>query len=174
VKSYSFDDVVAGLNATQPYDWAAFLKQRVRMIQPRAPMGGIEGGGWKLMFNDKRSELWTATEEHRKLTDLTYSIGMKFKEDGTIVDVEMGGPAQKAGIAPATKLMAVNNRQFTPTILRETLQKKDPAPIELLVKSGEYYELHRVDYHGGERYPHLERVESKPDLISAIVAPMAK
>jgi hypothetical protein len=31
-----------------------------------------------------------------------------------------------------------------------------------------------VDYHGGERYPHLVRDESKPDLLSAITAPMVK
>jgi hypothetical protein len=28
----------------------------------------------------------------------------------------------------------------------------------------------RLDYHGGLRYPHLERVEQTPDRLSAILA----
>ncbi len=37
---------------------------------------------------------------------------------------------------------------------------------------GEY--TRKVDYHGGERYPHLERDSSKPDVLSKIVEPLAK
>jgi hypothetical protein len=46
--------------------------------------------------------------------------------------------------------------------------------LELLMMSGEYYKVYRVEYHGGEKYPHLERDASKPDLLSTIVAPLAK
>jgi len=92
------------------------------------------------------------------------------KEDGTILDVRYGGPAQKAGVTPSTKLIAVNNRQFTPTILRETVAKTatDAMPIELLVKTGEYYETHRIQYRGGEKYPHLTRGDGE-DLLSQII-----
>ena len=86
-----------------------------------------------------------------------------------------GGPAQSAGIAPQVKLIAVNGRQYTPTILREAVAKTATAakPIELLIKTGDYYETHRVEYTGGEKYPHLVRVEGKEDLLSAIVAAKA-
>jgi hypothetical protein len=47
-------------------------------------------------------------------------------------------------------------------------------PIELLVKDGEYYKTHRVDYHGGEKYPHLERDASKPDLLTKIIEARTK
>ena len=30
-------------------------------------------------------------------------------------------------------------------------------PIELIVKTPDLYRVVRVDYHGGPRYPHLER-----------------
>jgi predicted metalloprotease with PDZ domain len=107
---------------------------------------------------------------------LSYSIGLKVREDGSIADVQYGGPAQKAGVAPSTKLIAVNNRQFTPTVLRETVAKTSSSdkPIELLIKTGDYYEVHRLDYHGGERYPHLVRDPSSPDLLSEIVKAHAK
>ena len=176
LKTYNFDDIVAGLNAIQPYDWAAFLNQRLHSTDAHAPLGGIEHAGWKLAYDGVRSDFWKAGEDGRKWTDLSYSIGLKVSEDGTIADVQYGGPAQKAGVAPSTKLIAVNNRQFTPTVLRETVAKTSSSdkPIELLVKTGDYYEVHRLDYHGGERYPHLVRESSSPDLLSEIVKAHAK
>ncbi len=138
LKSYEFDDVVAGLNAVQPYDWAGFLNERLHSIAAHAPLGGIERSGWKLVYDGVRSNYWKAVEDSKKWTDLTYSIGLKVKEDGTIVDVQYGGPAQKAGVAPAVKLIAVNNRQFTPTVLREAVAKTttDAKSPELLIKNG--------------------------------------
>ena len=177
LKPYTFEDVVAGLNAVQPNDWATFLNERLRSTGDHAPLGGIENAGWKLVYDGVRSDFWKAVEADRKLVDLTYSIGLKVKEeDGAVADVRYGGPAQSAGIAPQVKLIAVNGRQYTPTILREAVAKTATAakPIELLVKTGDYYETHRVEYTGGEKYPHLVRVEGKEDLLSAIVAAQAK
>ena len=123
MKSYRFEDVVAALNAVQPYDWAGFFHQRLESTAPHAPLGGIENGGWKLVYDGSRPDFYKDSEEVRKMVDLSFSIGMKVKEDdGTIVDVVYGGPAQKAGIPPSVKLIAVNGRQFTPTVLREAVK----------------------------------------------------
>lgn len=111
------------------------------------------------------------------MADLSYSIGLKVgDDDGMIVDVAYGGPARLAGVSPSTKLIAVNGRQYTSTVLREAVQAAadNTKPIELLTKNGEYFETHRIDYHGGEKYPHLVRDESKPDLLSQITAPLVK
>jgi hypothetical protein len=69
----------------------------------------------------------------------------------------------------------VNNRQFTSTVLREAVQATATAakPIELLIKNGEYYSVHRIEYQGGEKYPHLVRDEAKPDYLSRIIQPLA-
>ena len=176
LKTYAFSDVVAALNAVQPYDWAGFLNQRIRAVKPRAPLGGIERGGWKLAYDENQSEMWKSMEAKKKVTNLMYSIGMIVTEDGTISDVQFEGPAQKAGLAPSTRLIAVNGRAFTPTVLRETVARTatDPKPLEILIKTGEYYETHRVEYRGGERYPHLVRDASKPDLLSEITKPASK
>ena len=117
-----------------------------------------------------------AEEAERKTIDLSYSLGLKVKEDGLVIDIAYAGPAQKAGIAPAVTIVAVNNRQFTPTVLREAVQAtaSGTKPLELLIKTGEYYETHRIDYHGGERYPHLVRDPEVPDLLSEIIKPLAK
>jgi len=88
----------------------------------------------------------------------------------------LASPAGKAGIAPATRIVAVNSRQFTTAILREAIAKavKDSKAIELLIREGEYYKTYRVDYHGGEKYPHLVRVEGTPDLLTEIVVARIK
>jgi hypothetical protein len=81
-----------------------------------------------------------------------------------------------AGVAPSAKLIAINRREFTPTELREAVGRTSSAtgPLELLLKDGEYYNTIKVDYHGGHKYPHLERDSSKPDLLTQIIAPKTK
>jgi predicted metalloprotease with PDZ domain len=173
LKPYTFDDIVAGLNATQPYDWGTFLRTRLTSTSPRAPLGGIENGGWKLTYKAEPSALYKAHEEDTKTIDLMFSLGLIAKDDGTVVDVAVGGPAQVAGIAPAAKLIAINRRQFTPTELREAVGRtpSSSGPLELLVKDGDYYNTFKVDYHGGHKYPVLERDSSKPDLLTQIITP---
>jgi predicted metalloprotease with PDZ domain len=172
LKLYKFADVAAALSSVQPYDWAAFLRQRVSATNAHAPLGGIERSGWKLVYDANRSDFWKAAEEDRKTTDLSYSLGMLVREDGTIGDIVMGSPAEKAGVSPSVKLIAVNQRQFTPTVLREAVAAG--KPVDLLIKTGEYYEVHRVEYTGGLRYPHLVRDASKPDLLSDIIKAKAR
>jgi len=176
LKTYTFEDVVEALNAVQPYDWSAFLRERLESTAAHAPLGGIENSGWKLTYSPARSSMWRNREEESKSANLMYSIGLKVSEDGAIGDVAMGLPAQKAGVSPATKLIAVNGRQFSTVVLREAIQAavNKTAPIELLIKNGEYYQTFKIDYHGGELYPRLTRDESKPDVLSQIIEPLAK
>jgi predicted metalloprotease with PDZ domain len=176
MKPYNFEDVVAALNSVQPYDWASFLNSRLRSTEPHAPLGGIEHSGWKLVYDGERSEFLKAEEAERKMLELSYSLGLKVREDGGVLDVVYAGPAQRAGISPAVTIIAVNNRQFTPAVMREAVEATASAtkPLELLIKTGEYYETHRIDYHGGERYPHLVRDPAVADLLSEMIKPQGK
>ena len=177
LKPYDLEELVAALNAIQPYDWSGFFHRLVDDITTHAPLEGIEQAGWKLTYDATRSDYWKAVETEHKYMDLTYSIGLKVREeDGMILDVRWDGPAQRAGIAPAVRLIAVNGRQFTPAVLREAVAQTASATktIELLVKSGEYYETHRLEYGGGEKYPHLTRTEGTEDLLGKIIAAKVK
>jgi hypothetical protein len=40
-----------------------------------------------------------------------------------------------------------------------------------MVKEFDRYRTVSIDYHGGLRYPHLQRIEGTPDRLSAIFAP---
>jgi predicted metalloprotease with PDZ domain len=176
LKTYTFDDVVAGLNAVQPYDWAGFFRARIEQVAPRAPLGGIENGGWKLVFRSSKPDMFRVEEDEKKHWDFSYSIGLTVKDEGVVPDVIVGGAAQKASIAPDDKIVAVNNRAFTGVVLREAIQRtaSSAEPIELLIKRDEYYSVHRIEYQGGEKYPHLERDESKADLLTRIMEPLVK
>ena len=174
LKPYTMPEVVSTLNTVQPYDWSAFLHQRLDTTSEHAPLNGIVNSGWKLVYSDTQSALDRDFEANHKLTSFWYSLGFKVRDEGDISDVRVGSPAQKAGIAPAVKLVAVNNRHYNATLLRETIAAaaKTASPIELLIRDGDIYKILRVDYHAGERYPHLERDESKPDLLTEIIKPL--
>ena len=170
VKPYTFDDVVAALNQVVPYDWRGFWTERLTNHGPGAPLGGIDGSGWKLVYDDVQSEMSHGGETNWHFVDLTYSIGINLREDGTITDTIEGMSAAQAGIGPGMKVIAVNGRKYSAEVLRDALKagKSGTAALELLVENTDYYKTYKLDYHGGERYPHLVRDESKPDLLTEI------
>ena len=171
VKTYTFDQFVSDLNGIAPYDWATFFRNHLDSTAPEAPMGGIENGGWKLVFNDKPLKL----AGRRGNFGQTYGIGLQLKEDGSVVDAIVGSPAFEAGISSGMKLMAVNERVFTPDVLLDAIKasKDTTQPISLLVLSDDYFRTFPVNYHGGERIPHLERIEQKPDYLDELIKPHA-
>jgi predicted metalloprotease with PDZ domain len=168
VKPYTFEDVVNTLNQVAPYDWRAFWTERLTNHGPGAPLGGIEGSGWKVAYNETPSDMDSAS---RRSVNAIYSLGLVLSSDGSIGDTVEGMPAAKAGIGPGMKLVAVNGRQFSPDVLREALKagKDGSRSIELLVENTDYYKTYKIDYHGGEKYPHLVRDDSKPDLLTEIL-----
>jgi predicted metalloprotease with PDZ domain len=136
-------------------------------------LGGIEGSGWKVVYDDVRSERVRTRESDRAEVNAAYSIGLWLRPDGIVNDTVEGMLAAQAGIGPGMKVIAVNGRKFSPTILRDALRegKTGSAPLELLVENTEYFKIIKLDYHVGEKYPHLAREESKPDLLSDIIKP---
>ena len=174
VKTYTFDDAVNALNQVAPYDWRRFWNERLSNHGPGAPLEGLEASGWKLVYNETPSELFRSDEEDRENTHAAlYSLGLVLSKDGTIGDTVEGMPAAKAGIGPGMKLIAVNGRKFSANILRDALgaAKTGSALLELLVENTTYFNTYRINYHEGEKYPHLVRDESKPDVLSDIIKP---
>ena len=109
--------------------------------------------------------------------DVRYSLGtVESARDGKVKDVVVGGLADKAGFGPDMQIIAVNGRGFTPLLLRAAIQHAQgggPA-IEFIVENTNYYKIIRIDYHGGERYPQLQRVEGTPARLDDILQPMVK
>jgi len=175
VVPYTFEDVVEGLNRVAPHDWAAFFRERIESTSPHPPTAGLERSGWRLTFADTPSSLQKAYEKRDKETDLSASLGIVVLKDGTIKDVIPGKPAFRAGAGPGMKLLAVNGRRWSEDWSQENLRaaiaatRKSIKPLELLLENGEFIRAYSLDYHGGEKYPRLERIPGKEDLLSAIL-----
>jgi predicted metalloprotease with PDZ domain len=171
VKPYTFDDVVNALNQVVAYDWRGFWTERLTNHGPGAPLGGIEGSGWKVVYDETPSEMERGAEGAFHFVDVAYSLGLHLNDDGAITDTIEGMLAAKAGIGPGMKLIAVNGRKFSTEVLHDALKtgKASSLPLELLVENTDYYKTYELDYHGGEKYPHLVRDESKPDLLTDIL-----
>jgi predicted metalloprotease with PDZ domain len=174
VVPYTYEDVLAELNRVTPYDWKGFWATRVSAATPRAPLSGIENAGWKLVYGTERPDMLRAADEANRTTDERFSIGILVNDDGTIPDVIPDSPSSKAGVAPGAKLTAVNGRRYSRDVLRDAIQAtKSGDKLDLLVENGEFFETYRIAYTGGLRYPALERVSQKPDVLSQIIAPRA-
>ncbi len=176
LKPYTFDDVVAALNQVAPYDWRKFLQERVNAVQPHAPLGGIENGGWRLTFTETPGEMLKSEESVYKAINLTYSVGLSLNEDGKVKDIIPGYPAAQAGVAPGMEIVAVNGKKFSKDVIHDAIKaaKGGNQPIELLVENDGFYRTLRVNYHEGEKYPALVRDESKPDVLSDIIKPLTQ
>jgi predicted metalloprotease with PDZ domain len=171
---YDFDDIVKALNEVQPYDWATFLRERVYELHPQVPENGFKQGGYKLVYNDSAPSWEKQAANPRFGASFATSIGFSVMQDGNISGVEWNSPAFKAGLAPGMDLLAVNGETYTPDKLKQAILKaeRETAPINLLMKDRDQIKPATVDYHGGMRYPHLERVEGTPDRLDAILKPV--
>jgi predicted metalloprotease with PDZ domain len=176
VVPYTFDDVVHALNEIAPYDWAGHFKERVNATSTHAPLGGIERGGWKLVYSEKPNGFEQALEKLTKSADFTYSLGITLAPDGLLRDVIVGSPAYQSGIGPGMRLVAVNGRKWSPEILRDALgaAKGSDRPIDLLVENAQFFKTYSVAYHEGEKNPHLQRVQSQPDLLGEILKSLSR
>ena len=172
---YTFDDVASTLNGVQSNDWADFLRARLDAVGPNAPgpLGGIERGGYRLVWRDEPNAYSKAVNAELSRVDFQYSLGLSLNPAGRVTGVRWGSPAFEAGLTSGWEVVAVNGRAATATTIGEaiTASKGNDTPIEMMLKKGDRFRTVRFDYHDGLRYPHLERVAGTPDRLGDILAP---
>jgi len=178
IVTYTFDELVDDLNQVVKYDWATFLHDRVDKVNPRADLDGIERGGYKLVYKDKPSAsektLTSIGGRRGGGVDCWYSLGMRVSGEGIISDLRWNGPADKAHLAPGQKIIAINGQVFSPELVHEAIKaaKGSTEPIKLILQSDTYISNAEIDYHDGERFPVLERVEGAPAYLDDITKPL--
>ncbi|MCU1286868.1 MAG: glycyl aminopeptidase [Acidobacteriales bacterium] len=183
-RTYTFDDVVAALNQVQPFDWATFLHKRVDELAPETPKDGITRGGYRLAYSDTPPDWLKAVEQaeaaesedgepSKATTNFSTSLGFTAKSDGSLGNVWWDSPAFKAGMAPDMQIVGQNGTAFSTTAIKQAIVAAESSkePIHLLVKRGREIKTIDIDYHGGLRYPKLERVEGTPARLDEILAP---
>lgn len=174
--TYTFEDVVAALNAVAPYDWATFLRARLDTAGGAAPLDGIARGGWRLIYTDERTDFFRQSEANNEVADFMFSVGAAFDKTNNVTQVQWDGPAFNAGLIVGAQALAVNGQAFSAEALRRAITdaQSASAAIELLVKNGDQYRTLMLDYHGGLRYPRFERIAGTPDRLGAILSPRAR
>jgi predicted metalloprotease with PDZ domain len=172
--TYTFEDVVAALNQVQPYDWATFLHTRVDQLAP-TPKDGFTRGGYRLTYTDTPPDWLKHVEESNVPpgADFSWSLGFSVGGEDTLANVWWDSLAFKAGITPGMKLVAVNDEAYNANRLRDAIvqAEKTTSPLKLLLRREDHFQTVSLDYHGGLRYPRLERIEGAVDLLDAILEP---
>jgi predicted metalloprotease with PDZ domain len=180
IVTYNRDELIADLNQVVKYDWGTFMRDRIDAITPHADLTGIEQGGYKLVFTDKptKSARTIASTGGRRGggIDVWYSIGLRVNGEGNITDVRWNGPADKAKLFPGQKIISVNGNIFSGDALKAAIKNAHSnaktEPIHLIVQGDTFVTTADLDYHDGERYPSLVRVDGIPDYLDDITKPL--
>lgn len=166
VKPYTFAQLVAALNSVVPHDWARFLNDRLHSHLVEGPTGGIAAGGYRLVYRDTPNERYLASGAPA----FEYSIGLAIDGAGMVSDVLPGEAGDKAGFVPGMTVALVNGQPYSTAVMRKAIQDAhgNSAAIDVVLKGGQALPL---QYHGGERFPALERVAGTPDRLGDILRP---
>jgi len=172
---YTFADVTSTLNGVQPNDWTGFLRTRLDAVGPGAagPLAGLERGGYRLVWSTTPNAWSRALNTELERVDFAYSLGLSLNNANRVTAVRWGSPAFEAGLTSGWEVVAVNGRAASATTIAEaiTASAGNTTPIEMMLKKGDRFRTIRFDYHGGLRYPRLERIEGTPDRLGDILAP---
>ena len=170
--TYTFDDVAATLNAIQPYDWAGFLRKRITETGQPAPVNGFAMNGYKLVYGPQPTKYISNTEKTGTI-NVTWSVGLSIGKDGEIGAVIWDSPAFKAGLDVGTMVQAVNGVAYSGDAMKAAIVAAQGTkdPIRLLVRNGPRYREVAIDYHGGPRYPRLEKVGTGDTGLDRLLSP---
>ncbi len=173
--TYDFDEVVRTLNGVYPYDWAKFLTTRIKTPGQPAPLAGLEKAGYRLMWKDTPNPYDAGRMADGKYADFTYSLGFRLDKDGKVTGARWDGPAFDAGLVEGVKVVAVNGTTYDADALKDAIKtaKGGKEPIQLLVQRGDRFMTVPIDWHGGLRYPWLERIPGgkAPAGLDRLLAP---
>ncbi|MEO0061458.1 MAG: hypothetical protein RLZZ08_18 [Pseudomonadota bacterium] len=170
--TYEFEDVVSTLNGIYPYDWAKFLTDKIRTPGQPAPLGGLQKGGYQLVWKDEPNPYDKQRLAQSGGVSLNWSLGMGLDKGGKVTSVKWDGPAFNAGIVGGAQVVAVNGEEFSAErIKRAVTAAKEGDPVQLLVKRGTVYSTVTIPYKGGLRFPWLERTGKAESGLDRLLAP---
>ncbi|WP_310534935.1 peptidase M61 [Novosphingobium sp.] len=176
---FEVDEIITRLNAVYPHDWKTFLDTRINQPGQPAPLGGIEKGGYKLVWKDEPNPYDKGLMTEAKNLNLTHSLGIVIDKDGKVTSTRWDGPAFNAGIVSGSKIVAVGGNTYDADGLKAAIKAaKNGAPIDLLVQRGNRFQTINVDWQGGLRWPWLERAvpegTARLDQLMMPLRPMPK
>ena len=173
VLTYTLDDVVRTLNEIAPHDWAGLLNARQFENAKGAPMAGFTMSGYRLAFASEPTPYMKDLERRSKVVDLSFSGGLAVDKDKKVSAVIWDSPAYKAGLTVGSEIVAVNDKPYSPEAIREAITAAASAkePVKLLVRDFDRFREVPLDWHGGLRYPRLEKTGTGEGALDRLLAP---
>jgi predicted metalloprotease with PDZ domain len=173
VKPYVEQDIYNLLGELAPGDWRSFIRRHLDQTGTMALFAALDRTGWKLGYTAVRNVALATDDRRRQSTNRLASIGFMLDPDNRIIDVIDDRAAARAGAGPGMKIVAVNGQRFSTVVLDDaiTAAQRTRQPISLLVEKADYFQTLRVEYYDGLRFPHLVRIEGRPDELDAVLAP---
>ena len=89
VKPYDADEVYRTLNTVAAYDWKGFFEKRLQSKSADLPLGGVENGGFKLVYTDAANMFTDPWALDGGLNALG-SLGIHVAADGTVDNASAG------------------------------------------------------------------------------------
>lgn len=171
--TYDFGDVVAALNAVYPYEWAKFLRDRLQTPGQGAPTAGFERAGYRLVWRPTPNIFDRDRMAQGRNANLTHSLGLTIDKDGVAGGILWDGPAFRADIINGTKIVAVDGAAYSRERIEAAIRTAADGrtPVRLLVERGGRFRQVDIAYHGGLRWPHLEKNGDGPDGFDRLFAP---
>jgi predicted metalloprotease with PDZ domain len=170
--TYKFDDLVRTLNGIAAYDWSSYFIDKLHNTTGHAPLDGITRGGYRLVYRDEPSAMWTAKEKLTGNTSFLFSLGLSVAADGTVQEVLWDSAAFEAAVTVGATLVGVNELAFTPDELRRAIGcAAEGEPVRLIVQTGKHQRAVQLPCPAGHRYPHLEPVPGMRHRLDEILAP---
>jgi predicted metalloprotease with PDZ domain len=135
----------------------------------------LKDSGYRLVYAPTPTPEFSEHERRAGRVDLTSSLGLMLGagNSGKIRSVVWGSAAFDAGLLPGSTILQVDGAAYSPDRMLSALgaHRTGSAPIRLLVSRGERTSRVEVDYHGGPRFPRLERVAGTPDRLTELLRP---
>ena len=171
--TYTIDDVAATLNGIVPWDWKAYLTRRLTEHGKGAPIDGFARNGYRLVYTDTPPSSFKAAERAAKNVNLTYSGGFVASDSGDVTGVTWDSAAFAAGLTVGDTIVAVDGQGWSTDRVKAAIAaaKDGKAPVNLLIKDGTHYRTVTLDYHGGLRYPRMEKIGTGENGLDRLLAP---
>ena len=95
-----------------------------------------------------------------------FRSGLAINDEGEIDDVFAGSPADIAGLAPGSRVVAVDHFRFTPPRLLMAT-----GVTELIIEQEDFFWTRQLEIPEGGDFPTLERIEDRPNLLAEVFEP---
>ena len=128
--------------------------------------------GYKLVYGPQPTPYFTRAEKTGGI-NVSFSIGMQIGKDGEVTASIWDSPAFKAGIDVGTVIQAVNGAAYSGDVMKAAIvaAQTSKEPIRLLVKNGPRFREVAIDYHGGPRYPRLQKIGTGETGLDKLLMP---